>query len=239
MTTKEMIEKYIGESYPNLLTPEMADKFSLLLDELKGWNEKFNLTSITDDRDIIIKHFVDSLVLVKPNKSMTWQTIVDIGAGAGFPGIPLAIAFPGKKIFLNESNGKKVTFLLHIKDSLNLRNMEILEGRAETLSHTGEFREFFDAACMRALASFSIGLELSASFVKPGGAVMYYASAKQAAEINKDMPCFKELGCVFDGMHHYELPEGCGSHTIVSVNKMWKTPAIYPRVYGSIKKKPL
>jgi 16S rRNA (guanine527-N7)-methyltransferase len=239
MEKKEMMEKYLKEAYPACVNDTVIEKFLLYLDQLKEWNEKFNLTSITDDKEVIIKHFADSLVLVKPNISMSWQTIVDIGAGAGLPGIPLAIVFPDKKIYLNDSNGKKVQFLKHMKEILSLSNLEILESRAETISHAGKYREFFDAAVMRALASFPIALELSAGFVKPGGYIMYYASSKQAAEINKKMKCFEELGCSLEGSYAYELAGGFGSHAIVSVKKLWKTPVKYPRVFGSIKKKPL
>jgi len=234
-----MIKKYLTETCPSCVNDITIDKLAAYLVELKDWNEKFNLTSITGDKEIIIKHFADSLVLAKANICMTWQTIIDIGAGAGFPGIPLAIVFPSKKIYLNESNGKKISFLQHIKTALSINNIEVLEGRAESLSHAGKYREFFDAAVIRALASFPIALELSAGFVRTGGSVMYYASSKQTAEINNDMPCLKELGCAIEGMHGYILPEGFGDHSIVSVKKIKPLLPKYPRVFGSIKKKPL
>ena len=239
MADIKMTANYLAQVDASLGTEELAGKFGIFLDLLKDWNEKFNLTSITDDKEIIIKHFMDSLMLVKSNNSMSWQTVIDIGAGAGFPGIPLAIIFPERKIFLSDANGKKVTFLKQAKESLGLKNVTVIQGRSEDLSREKNMRENFDLAVMRALAAFPIALELSSPLVKHGGRVKYYASAKQAAEINKDLKCFKELGCGLDSVYEYTLPENMGNHTIVTVNKLWKTPYKYPRQYGAIKKKPL
>lgn len=234
-----MIKNYLTLVDPAFGTQETLDKFGTLLDLLKEWNEKFNLTSITDDKEIIIKHFMDSLMLVKVNNSKPWQTMIDIGTGAGFPGIPLAIIFPEREIHLSDANGKKITFLKQARETLKLKNITVIQGRSEELSRTKNIRETFDLAVMRALAAFPVALELSSTTVQPGGQVMYYASAKQAGEIKKDLNCFKELGCELDSMHPYELPEDMGSHTIVTVNKLWKTPHKYPRPFGAIKKKPL
>lgn len=239
MADKIMIKNYLAVSDVQLGTEEMAEKLSLLLDLLKEWNEKFNLTSITDDREVIIKHFLDSLMLVKTNKSQSWQTLIDIGTGAGFPGIPLAIVFPEKEVFLSDANGKKIVFLKQVRETLGLNNITILHGRSEDLANSKQLRETFDLAVMRALAAFPVALELSSGLVKPGGRIMYYASAKQALEINKDLNCIKELGCVLDGIYEYVLPEDMGNHAIVSVNKLWKTLLKYPRPFGAIKKKSL
>jgi 16S rRNA (guanine527-N7)-methyltransferase len=189
--------------------------------------------------EVVIKHFVDSLMLVSINKSLSWQTIIDIGTGAGFPGVPLAIVFPDKEIFLSDANGKKITFLKQAKESLALKNITIIHGRSEDLSRGTKFRENFDMAAMRALAAFPVALELSSAMVKPGGKILYYASAKQALEVNKDLTCFKELGCQLGSINQYVLPEDMGNHTIISVNKLWKTSFKYPRAYGIMKRKPL
>jgi 16S rRNA (guanine527-N7)-methyltransferase len=239
MADMTMIKKYLAMSDISLGTDALAQKFGTLLDLLKEWNEKFNLTSITQDREVVIKHFMDSLVLVPLNNSRSWQTIIDIGTGAGFPGVPLAIVFPEKEIFLSEANGKKIIFLKQAKESLGLKNITILHGRSEDLSRDKKLREIFDMAVMRALAAFPVALELSSGLVKTGGEIMYYASAKQASEVNKDLKCFKELGCALAGINEYVLPEDMGNHAIISVNKLWKTPFKYPRSYGVMKKKPL
>lgn len=234
-----MIKNYLAQVDPSLGTDETAGKFGILLELLKEWNGKFNLTSITDDKEIIIKHFMDSLMLVKANKSKPWQTLIDIGTGAGFPGLPLAIIFPDRELFLSDANGKKITFLKQVRESLGLKNITVIQGRSEELSQTKQMRETFDLAVMRALAAFPVALELSSTIVRPGGQVIYYASAKQSAEINKDLKCFKELGCELDSIQAYELPDEMGSHALITVNKLWKTPYKYPRPFGAIKKKPL
>lgn len=239
MADIKMIKNYLSMSDGQLGTDEIAGKFALYLELLKEWNEKFNLTSITDDREVIIKHFLDSIMLVKSNKCKSWQTMVDIGTGAGFPGLPLAIIYPEKQIFLSDANGKKISFLKQVRETLGLKNITILKGRSEEISQSRQLRETFDLAVMRALAAFSVALELSVGLVKQGGQVVYYASAKQATEITKDMKCLNDLGCELGDIYDYVLPEDMGNHSLVTVNKLWKTPFKYPRLFGTIKKKPL
>jgi 16S rRNA (guanine527-N7)-methyltransferase len=239
MDNTNSILEHLGGIDKQLSVEMYAAKLSILLDMLKEWNDKFNLTSITQDGEVIIKHFVDSLMLVKSNNSKPWHTLIDIGTGAGFPGLPLAIIYPNREIFLSDANGKKILFLRQVKEELSLANVTIIHGRSEDLSRNSKLRDSFDAAAMRALSAFPIALELSAGLVKTGGQVLYYASSKQAQEINKQLDCFKELGCELAGSFAYELPENMGSHSIISVNKLWKTPFKYPRPYGVIKKKPL
>ena len=239
MTDTELFNKYLTEAGCGFCTAENTVKFLLYAEELKEWNKKFNLTAVEGMREVVIKHFVDSLMLVKTYQSLDNLTVVDIGTGAGFPGIPVSIISPSSKVSLLESNSKKISFLNHIKTTLDLKNLEIIEGRSEELSHEKKFRESFDIAVMRALAPYPIAMEISAGLVKPNGSLAYFASLKQLQEIKNDNLWLKELGCGLDKIFDYELPEGSGKFCIVTANKQNHTNVKYPRLYSMIKKKPL
>ncbi len=216
-----------------------ADKFAVLLRELTEWNARFNLTSIDDPQVMLIKHIIDSLELITTNICMPNITIIDIGTGAGFPGIPLAIALPGCRFYLNESNAKKLMFLKHVVNMLALNNVTVLPGRAEELARDKNHREKYDVCVMRALAPLPVALELCAGLVRDRGYAGFYASSKQVSEASASEHAIKELGFTKAGIFSYELPQGMGSHAIISVKKVWKTPEKYPRSYAAIKKKPL
>ncbi|MGD0565738.1 MAG: 16S rRNA (guanine(527)-N(7))-methyltransferase RsmG, partial [Candidatus Goldiibacteriota bacterium] len=235
----ELFDKYLTEAGCDFCTAEHTGKFLLYAEELKEWNKKFNLTAVEGLREVIIKHFIDSLMLVKTYKSLDNLTIVDIGTGAGFPGIPASIVSPSSAVTLLESNSKKISFLNHIKIILGLKNLEIIEGRSEILSREKKYREFFDIAVMRALAPYPIAMEIAAGFVKPGGSLAYFASLKQLHEIKENNTWLGKLGCRLDKIFEYELPEGSGKFCIATACKQSLTHIKYPRLYSMIKKKPL
>jgi 16S rRNA (guanine527-N7)-methyltransferase len=239
MSDMETFGKYLKEAGCDFCTEGSVEKFLVFAVQLKEWNEKFNLTAVSGMRDIIIKHFIDSLMLVKAYQSLDSLTIADIGTGAGFPGIPVAIAKPSARVTLFESNSKKISFLEHIKSTLGLENLEIIEGRSEEISRDKKYREYFDVAAMRALAPFPIALEISSGLVKKEGSLAYFASRKQLQEINSDNVWLKDLGCRMEKTFEYELPENYGRFCIVTLKKTGPTPAKYPRIYSMIKKKPL
>jgi 16S rRNA (guanine527-N7)-methyltransferase len=239
MSDMEMFDKYLKETGCDFCPAGSVEKFLVYAVQLKEWNEKFNLTAVSGLRDIVIKHFVDSLMLVKAYKSMQNLTIADIGTGAGFPGIPVAIVSPSAKVVLFESNSKKIFFLEHIRSVLGLENLEIIEGRSEEISREKKYREYFDLVIMRALAPFPIAMEISSGLVKKDGSLAYFASLKQLQEIDSDNAWLKDLWCRMEKVFEYELPENYGRFCIVNVKKTGQTPAKYPRIYSMIKKKPL
>ena len=239
MSDMEMFDKYIKEAGCDFCPAGSVEKFLVFAVQLKEWNEKFNLTAVDGMRDIVIKHFVDSLMLVKTYKSMDNITIADIGTGAGFPGIPAAIVSPSAKVALFESNSKKISFLEHVISVLGLENLEIIEGRSEVISREKKYREYFDVVAMRALAPFPIAMEISAGLVKKEGSLAYFASLKQLQEINSDNAWLKDIGCRMEKVFEYELPENYGRFCIVTAKKTGQTPSKYPRIYSMIKKKPL
>lgn len=238
MEIKQYTEEQIKQIVPQI-SAEALEKFFILSAELREWNEKFNLTSITEEKDIVIKHFIDSLYLLKTNSVSRCETLLDLGTGAGFPSIPLAIVYNDKRFFLIESNNKKVSFLTHLKSKLNLSNIFIKAERSEDLSSEKHYREKYDCAISRALAKFPIAMEISIALVKNKGIVVYYASQKQKQEIISQKNVFDKLKCEIESIYDYSLPENKGEHSIVIVKKLWKTDALYPRQFSKIKKKPL
>ncbi len=154
------------------LDEEKLTRFFLYSDELKKWNKKINLTSITSERDIVIRHFLDSLALYRILASRQVQTILDIGAGAGFPGLPLSIANPMFKVALLEATEKKVHFLRHMARSLGLTNVEVILGRAESPEIIKRYSNAFDCVCSRALAGLSEVMDLSLPYAKKSGIIV-------------------------------------------------------------------
>ncbi|MEI7640524.1 MAG: 16S rRNA (guanine(527)-N(7))-methyltransferase RsmG [bacterium] len=239
MDKKELVKKYLSQYAPALATDEIISKFVLLMQELIEWNQKFNLTSITDETGIVIRHFIDSLQPEILGITSQYKTIIDIGTGAGFPGIPLAIANKKLKVFLMESNGKKIKFLKHMVETLGQDNIFILEGRAEDFSRKYEHRDKYDAVIMRAISNFNIAMEISCALVKHHGQILFYASGKQKEEISDEGKLYRELKLEMAHIEDYELPENYGNHSIIILDKLLRTPDKYPRVYNMIKAKPL
>ena len=241
MDIKTKLEEYLGEYTGAFDTDKKSifEKFSLYINYLAEWNLKVNLTSLTEINDIIIKHFADSLFILKEDIISKYDSLLDAGTGAGFPGIPLAVTNPGKNFFLVESSNKKIQFLSLMKELLRLDNVTILEGRAEVLAKEACHREKYDCVLIRALAEFRISMEVACGLVKIGGKVVYYASSKQAAVPGIEKYSAKELGLQTSKVINYELPENKGSHALIIVEKLCKTDTKYPRMYNKIKKNPL
>lgn len=204
--------------------------FDLYLKELVEWNKKFNLTAITEPAEIRRKHFEDSLLLLETIK-LTNQSLVDIGTGGGFPGIPLKIACPDIKLTLVEATRKKVSFLEHIVKLLNLKDVEIIWGRAEDLAH--QRKENFDIAVARAVAPFNLLLEYCLPFVKIGGAFVAYKGITIEPEIFAAKNALKKLGGEIKDVKNFPR------RSLVFIQKVSKTPLRYPRSAGIAKKNPL
>jgi len=209
-------------------------KFERYLGLLLEWNEKFNLTAITDKDEIEEKHFIDSIALIN-FFDLKNKTLLDVGSGAGFPGIPLAIVEPSCRITLLESNGKRVSFLKEVVKVLDLTNVEIIQGRAEELGK----REKYDIVTARAVKELNILLELCFYLVKVGGYFVAYKSSGVAEEILNAKNAFKMLEIESFKKFDYNLPKSKNSRVFLGILKKNATKKKYPRRYGEIVNHPL
>ena len=216
------------------LSIDKISKFERYLDLLLEWNEKFNLTAITDKDEIEEKHFIDSIELVK-YFDLKNKTLLDVGSGAGFPGIPLAIVEPTLQITLLESNGKRVSFLHEVVKELELKNVQIIQGRVEELGT----REKYDIVTARAVKELNVLLEICFYLVKVGGLFIAYKSSGVDEEISNAKRAFKALQIDEYKKFDYCLPKSKNSRVFLGILKKNKTQKKYPRVYGEIIKQPL
>ena len=216
------------------LNEQQISKFQRYLELLLEWNEKFNLTAITDKDEIEEKHFIDSIELVK-FFDVKNKTLLDVGSGAGFPGIPLAIVEPTLQITLLESNGKRVSFLREVVKELDLKNVEIIQGRSEELGT----REKYDIVTARAVKELNVLLEITFYLVKVGGYFIAYKSSGVDEEISNAKHAFKCLQIDEYKKFDYSLPKSKNSRVFLGILKENKTQKKYPRRYGEITKQPL
>lgn len=210
--------------------------FEIYLKELLAWNKKYNLTAITDPEEIRIKHFEDSLALLQAIQ-LTNQSVIDVGTGAGFPGIPLKIVCPGIKLTLLEATKKKVEFLKHIVSALNLADVEIIRGRAEEIAK-GK-RETFDIVVSRAVAKLNVLCEYCLPFVKIGGMFVAYKEKKVEEEVAKASKAIEILGGRLKEIKKVKLPNSDIVRSLVIIEKTSPTPSNFPRRAGMAKKRPL
>lgn len=219
---------------------ELDDDMLRQLFRYKGllleWNEKMNLTAITDDKEIILKHFVDSLSIVPYIKEA--GSLIDVGTGAGFPGIPLKIAIPSLDTVLLDSLEKRVGFLGTAISELGLEGIKAVHMRAEDAGKSAEFRERFDAAAARAVASMPVLLEYCLPFVRTGG-VFIAMKGSSTEEISMSEKALEILGGKIEEVKEFTLPDTDIKRSIVIVRKLRQTPTKYPRKAGKPSKEPL
>lgn len=222
------------------LDENMLEKFEMYKNLLVEWNGKINLTSITDDYEVIMKHFVDSLEIVKYiNKN---ENIIDIGTGAGFPGIVIAIYFDSNvNITLLDALEKRLNFLSEVIQKLGLKKITLLHGRAEEIGNDIIYREKFDVATSRAVSSMNILLELSIPLVKVNGRCLLLKGSKVKEEINASKTALEKLNSKInnDFTYEYKVNDEVYERHIIEVGKSQTTSKKFPRNYGQIKKKPL
>ncbi len=218
------------------LTKEMLEKFLLYKNLLKEWNEKINLTAITNDKDIVIKHFIDSLTIEKyiPRGAK----LIDIGTGAGFPGVPLKIVRSDVDVVLLDSLNKRVKFLKEIIDRCELNNIIAIHGRAEEIAHEANYREKFDIVTARAVANISTLSEYCAPFVKIGGKFICM-KADADDEIKASMKAVEELGMKKINEEQFKLNIIDSKRTIIIYEKIKITSKKYPRKAGIPAKSPI
>ena len=223
-----------------ILDNDQINKFIKYKELLKEWNNKINLTAITEDKQILMKHFIDSLEVVKYiNKN---STVIDVGTGAGFPGIVIAIYFKGDiKITLIDALNKRIDFLEEVIKELNLLNIEIVHARAEEFGQKEKYRESYDYALSRAVAPLNILLEFDIPFIKVGGKCLLLKGTKLNEEIQKSNKALEKVNSKITNIYKYNyiLDGEEYNRNIVEITKEKETPNKYPRNYGKIKKSPL
>jgi 16S rRNA (guanine527-N7)-methyltransferase len=207
--------------------------------ELMEWNEKISLTAIRDVEGIRTKHFLDSLSCVQAWQDAPPKTLVDVGTGAGFPGLVLKILYPRLRLTLVESVGKKVTFCRHIVDTLHLDDVNVVQSRAETLGQQPRFRESFDWAIARAVAQLPVLSEYLLPLVKVGGVMLAQKGESAPAESHAADNALRILGGKMRQMLPVTLPGVVEERYLVVVDKVGATPPQYPRREGTPGKKPL
>lgn len=213
--------------------------FTTFEKELLEWNQKFNLTAIRDVESIRTKHFLDSLSCVLAWKSTPPQHLIDVGTGAGFPGIPLKIMYPNLKLTLVESVGKKAMFCQHIVRVLGLENVDVIQARAEDLGQDTAHREKYDWAVARAVANLNVLSEYLVPFVKIGGTVLAQKGDSGPAEAQSAERAMNMLGGKLKQLIPVHLPGVADDRYLVVVEKVAATPPKYPRKPGIPAKQPL
>jgi 16S rRNA (guanine527-N7)-methyltransferase len=214
---------------------QFATYYKLLVE----WNEKMNLTAITEEDQVYLKHFYDSLTLGFHVPLDGVVSIADIGAGAGFPSIPLKIAFPHLKLTIVESLNKRITFLKEVVDQLGLTDVSFHHGRAEDLGRVVGLRDTFDLVTARAVARLHTLCELCMPFVRDGGTFVAMKGSQADDEVIEAKKAIKALNGSLRSTYHLQLPHEDAQRTIIVINKQGVTPKLYPRKAGIPNKQPL
>ena len=219
------------------LTEEQIEKFYNYMNLLIEWNKKINLTAIIEPKDIILKHFIDSLTIEKYIKK--GENIIDVGTGAGFPGIPLKIAREDLKITLADSLNKRINFLNEVINKLDLKNIETIHTRAEELGKNKKFREKFDIATSRAVANMSTLSEYLIPFVKVKGRCICMKSSDIDTELENAKNAINILGCKIESKDKFNLPNSNLGRSVIILKKVKNTPSKFPRKAGTPAKEPI
>ncbi|MBS6252822.1 MAG: 16S rRNA (guanine(527)-N(7))-methyltransferase RsmG [Clostridia bacterium] len=213
------------------------EKFYKYMNLLIEWNEKINLTAITEPKEIIIKHFIDSLTVLKDIKGK--NTLVDVGTGAGFPGIPLKIMDEEIKITLLDSLNKRINFLNEVINQLDLKNIETIHSRVEDAGKNKKYRERFDIATARAVANLATLSEYMLPLVKVGGKSICMKGSEVSEELQNSKKAISILGGEIENIDNFQLPKSDMMRNIVIIKKVKNTPNKYPRKPGTPSKEPI
>lgn len=221
------------------LDDRQMKQFHTYYELLVEWNKVMNLTGITEKEEVNEKHFIDSLSVVKAIDVNSVRSVIDIGTGAGFPGIPLKIAFPHLKIVLLDSLNKRINFLNTVIDTLGLKNIYTIHGRAEDYAKQSEYREQFDVCVSRAVANLSTLSEYCIPYVKTGGMFIPYKSGEIDEELMNAKKAIHILGGKLEDVVKFQLPNSEINRSFVIISKKMNTSKKYPRKAGLPTKEPL
>lgn len=234
---KNLLQNYIKD-YKITLTENQYEQFQKYFELLAEWNEKMNLTAITDESGVALKHFADSLSLLNFVDIPQNSSLADVGTGAGFPGVVLKIARPDIKLTLIDSLNKRLVFLNEVCSQLGI-DAELIHSRAEDGARDEKLRESFDFAVSRAVARMNVLSEYCLPYVKVGGAFCAMKGAQANEEFKESLNAINTLGGKLEKKYFFELPENGGERAIAVVRKVRNTPQKYPRQSGKIKAKAL
>lgn len=222
-----------------VLTDEQYGQFIKYMRLVQEWNEKINLTAITEDEEFVKKHFIDCIKAFKSNAIKEAKTIIDVGTGAGFPGVPIAILHPAAKITLLDSLNKRINFLNLVVEELDLKNVVTIHSRAEDGARNPELREKFDVATSRAVANMAVLSEFCMPYVKKNGYFVALKGPSIEEELTNGSNAIKILGGELKNIIEVSVEETDLKHNIVEILKINNCPKIYPRKAGTVTKKPL
>ncbi|MCR5720411.1 MAG: 16S rRNA (guanine(527)-N(7))-methyltransferase RsmG [Lachnospiraceae bacterium] len=217
---------------------DVIDKYITYYRLLTEWNQKINLTAITEFDEVFKKHFIDCLSIVKAFDLNKINSLIDVGCGAGFPGLVLKIMYPHLSLTLLDSLNKRINFLKLVADELNLTDIDFIHGRSEDFGRNSDYREKFDVCTSRAVANMSTLSELCIPFVKVGGKFIAY-KGDCLEELNSSQNALKILGCDKPTVVSFNLPSSDMGRTIVLCDKIKPCPKTYPRKAGTPSKSPI
>lgn len=237
MNESEFIEALAQKGFT--LTDTQVKQFHCYFITLVEWNKRMNLTAITDRQGVYLKHFYDSAMLLWHVDLEQGATLCDVGAGAGFPSIPIKIIRPDLQITIIDSLNKRVQFLQHLTEELQLTNVKAMHARAEEAGQNSAFRGQFDYVTARAVASLNVLCELCLPFVKKGGYFIALKGDQVHQEVEEARSAIKVLGAKFDEPSFEKLPVENSNRSILSIKKTLDTPKKYPRRSGKPAKQPI
>lgn len=242
----ERLERFLTERFGEKRAAKLAERYSKYMEMALEWNSKVNLTSITDPAEFVEKHYLDSLSLVDSYEMEDAESVIDIGTGGGFPGIPLAIYFPEKKFTLVDSLDKRVRIVQEMADAIGLKNVRTVHGRAEELGQSKQYREKFDLCVSRAVADLSVLAEYCLPFVIVEGTFIAFKGPDAEKEAMHAENAILELGGALADVEEAGLFMEDGSdllegvdHMLVHIEKESRTPKKYPRKPGTPSKSPI
>ncbi len=238
MTNKELLKKGITEFNIDV-DEKMIDDFSIYREILVEWNQKMNLTGIEDEKEVFIKHFLDSVSIFKNGYIKDNMKVIDVGTGAGFPGLPMKIAKRSLDVTLLDSLNKRINFLQEVCKKIYIDDVEFIHGRAEDFGQDENYREQYDIATARAVAGLPVLMEFCVPFVKVGGYFICLKGPNADLELEESKKAMETLGVKFIEKIDIKLPEIELNHNILVFEKIQNTPSKYPRKAGKPSKSPI
>lgn len=238
MNNREILKKGI-EDLGIITNDEMLNNLKIYREILVEWNQVMNLTGIEDEKEVYIKHFLDSISAVKNGYIKDGMSLIDVGTGAGFPGMPLRICLENLKVTLLDSLNKRINFLQEVAKNVGINDIEYIHGRAEDFGKDENYREQYDIATARAVAGLPVLMEFCVPFVKVGGYFVCLKGPNANLELEESKAAMEVLGVEFIEKINVDLPDSDLNHNILVFKKVKNTPEKYPRKAGKPSKTPI